>query len=655
MATRTKARSAAFDYFILSNDGNYFICHCKKDDDAGEQFCGTKISSLTTTSSASKTPTNTGKTSNVKRHLQRFHPKIYEVVNNKDIQMTTSTRNMKCTVGQMSPLTSFFVSNKVTVTMNSEKFKKYIIEMVVKNSIPLSFFSKPAFLGMNGEMAAKLNVSLDRDNIRKIIIDEATHQKEELRKTLKGRFMFLKMDGCTRHRVNHFALNVRFISDSNKMVTQTLAVRDTHANHTSEYLAKLVESVLQDFEINKEQVLCIVTDNATNMLSTIDKINAATINNMSNEEDSSETDPLITIEDEFLDDMIEEASKLFPIQHMRCVVHTLQLAIRDGLKGRPAATMISRFRKVATSARTPKIDSIVRKHAGMGAILDQETRWGSTYMMIKRLLDLKPYLEDLANKDVSLTEYEWTQLTDLEALLRFPFSITKKFQAEDLTPGEFLLAWKELLYRLSQTGGLLAEGIVSSMKRREELLLGNTILLAAVYIDPMNRVLLNDDQIAKGKRTLYEIAIRMRGLASESENREAQNEDLIISSQSESSSAEEDFSKHLDRIERSTIKRIKMERKKPLDMEKSKFKEDFFIGLKEVEKYNRSSNLTITEVLPLYPQIIRNVARTITAMPPTQVSVERLFSALRIIKSDLRASMKEDLAEAVLFLRTKME
>jgi hypothetical protein len=39
---------------------------------------------------------------------------------------------------------------------------------------------------------------------------------------------------------------------------------------------------------------------------------------------------------------------------------------------------------------------------------------------------------------------------------------------------------------------------------------------------------------------------------------------------------------------------------------------------------------------------------TVTAMPPTQVSV---FSALKIIKSDLRASMKEDLAEAILFPR----
>jgi hypothetical protein len=39
-------------------------------------------------------------------------------------------------------------------------------------------------------------------------------------------------------------------------------------------------------------------------------------------------------------------------------------------------------------------------------------------------------------------------------------------------------------------------------------------------------------------------------------------------------------------------------------------------------------------------------------MPPTQASMKQLFSALNIIKSDLRASMKEDLAEAILVLRT---
>ena len=41
-------------------------------------------------------------------------------------------------------------------------------------------------------------------------------------------------------------------------------------------------------------------------------------------------------------------------------------------------------------------------------------------------------------------------------------------------------------------------------------------------------------------------------------------------------------------------------------------------------------------------------------MPPTHVSIEKLFFALKIIKSDLRALMKKDLIEAVLFLITNM-
>jgi hypothetical protein len=43
------------------------------------------------------------------------------------------------------------------------------------------------------------------------------------------------------------------------------------------------------------------------------------------------------------------------IQHMRCVVHTLQLAIRDGLKERHAATLIGKLRQVGIAAGPPKL------------------------------------------------------------------------------------------------------------------------------------------------------------------------------------------------------------------------------------------------------------------------------------------------------------
>ena len=60
------------------------------------------------------------------------------------------------------------------------------------------------------------------------------------------------------------------------------------------------------------------------------------------------------------------------------------------------------------------------------------------------------------------------------------------------------------------------------------------------------------------------------------------------------------------------------------------------------------------EAIPLYPKIIKKVAYAVITLPTTQVSIERLFSTLRIIRSDLRVSMKDDLTEAILFLRTNL-
>ena len=67
--------------------------------------------------------------------------------------------------------------------------------------------------------------------------------------------------------------------------------------------------------------------------------------------------------------LAEAAAVSSKIYHMRGVVHTLQLTIRDGLKGRHAMV-----RKIATVARNPKIDSVLKRRAENWAIIDQTTK-----------------------------------------------------------------------------------------------------------------------------------------------------------------------------------------------------------------------------------------------------------------------------------------
>ncbi|KAM4045437.1 LOW QUALITY PROTEIN: uncharacterized protein ACNLHF_009274 [Anomaloglossus baeobatrachus] len=252
-------------------DRKHYVCQCMTNDPDENKCCEAKMSAY-----SGKDKNAPTRASNLKRHLQSFHPEVLKAVDEKDCTQTnepvpSSSSQAKEQRTLQPSVVRYFVSDKVTVTMTVDTFKKHI-ELVVKDSVPISLFSRPAFMCLNGEMA-KLGVSLERESIRKLVIEEAFKQKEELKKTLKGRFLFLKMDACTRHRGNYFAINVRFVCDKNEIITKTLAVKDTKAHHTSEFLQVLVEKVLQDYELKKEQVLSVVTDNASNMISTIKLMN----------------------------------------------------------------------------------------------------------------------------------------------------------------------------------------------------------------------------------------------------------------------------------------------------------------------------------------------------------------------------------------------
>ena len=489
------------------------------------------------------------------------------------------------------------------------------------------------------------------------------------------------MDACTRHRVNYFAINVRYVDDW-RNITKTLAIKDTEAQHSSNFLKQLVNNVLKDYGIQKEHVLCIVTNNASNMLSMVKKINERP------KEDSSSTkefeaqiqeeqpgsshssqrmdwDELIQMEEDSkffegfgeetcdLDEVAEVAACFTEIKHQRCCVYTHQLAVRDPLKEHHSSNLLAKVRKISTAARTPKLDAILKRRAGKEAIMDQATQWGSTYNMVKRLVELRPVLTDMANPDVTLTELQWKKLEELEDVLRLPFKVTKKLQEEYLTPGMFLKEWKMLEHSLTKKTGLPAETLRASMKQREVQFLNNKILLAGVYVDPMNRVLLTEIQKNEAKSALCDLAVRILGL---NRKRSFDNPDTNSTTDSEETCDEEDFEKFLDQQDhKARSKRRKLEEaaKVPASDEKhiESFKLEFYAALKEVKLIDRKSKLDVHEAIKQYPAIERESALLAAALPPTQASVERLFSSLRLIRTDQRAAMKEKLTEAILFLR----
>ena len=272
--------------------------------------------------------------------------------------------------------------------------------------------------------------------------------------------------------------------------------------------------------------------------------------------------------------------------------------------------------------------------------------------MVERLLELKDTLVDIAHPDVCLSEAQWDKVKDLECLLLLPFVFSKHLQTADLTPGAFYKEWKKLIFKFTRVGGDIAKAMKKSMEKREKILLDNDVLLAAVFVDPMHRVALTNDLQERRRKALVAIALGMKAYEQKSsrtiEVDESQN--LSHDELSTSGSDIKDFEKHLDQ----QAKRRRSETEKAADQSSplQQFKINLINALPDIEMFDRTSKLTVMTAIPCYPMILQKAAYAVTALPPTQVTVERLFSSLRIIRSDLRTLMKEDLLEAILFLRT---
>ena len=155
------------------------------------------------------------------------------------------------------------------------------------------------------------------------------------------------------------------------------------------------------------------------------------------------------------------------------------------------------------------MDMLLKLYANKGMVIDMPIRWGSTACMIKRALELKESIKKIKGKETHLTDFEWEELERLNQILQIPHKATIALQKENLTPGECLLEWREVTFRLDKIQGTIASGIAKALKEREKKLMENDIFLAAVWIDSRARILLTENEKSRAKRNLFSLYRRI--------------------------------------------------------------------------------------------------------------------------------------------------
>lgn len=197
-------------------------------------------------------------------------------------------------------------------------------------------------------------------------------------------------------------INIQYVKN-NELCIKTLATRALDQKHTAAYLKQIILKVLDDYEIKMNQIYTITSDNGRNMLKCTSDIKEALINECTDDENNDESDDE---NDDQINTLLNETVSLFQsnvmVNTIRCAAHTTQLAVLDAIKALAIEKQITECRKVAMALRKPsnhmKLESLkLRK-----AILNVPTRWNSTYDMLERLKDLKPFCDDENSNDPAL-------------------------------------------------------------------------------------------------------------------------------------------------------------------------------------------------------------------------------------------------------------
>lgn len=359
---------------------------------------------------------NGTKKHNLGVHLQKVHSEIYEEIAGK---------------------------NKDDVRAKRLKLLQDVVEILTVNGRPFTYILDSGFKSIVQDKldhlkAAGCGLNLSDDNLPEVkehLSKTAIHVRQKIRDEVRGRALALLVDIGTKNRRSIFSISVQYCIKG-KVRVRSIGMIELFSSHTAVYLAEILCARLKVYEIDLRQILTITTDNGANVLKMVRDVeallhnttekpqasqeppNTPTKSNIHQSNTDIQTDNEIEkllaelnnmTDDEALEELFDDAffernknllsamsdkmttdfglDILWDITGVNCAAHTLQLAIKDALKvvARKYSNLINLCRSIAKSLRSKSMQHTFKEHGGTYKIprLDVETRWGSTFVMVR--------------------------------------------------------------------------------------------------------------------------------------------------------------------------------------------------------------------------------------------------------------------------------
>ncbi|KAE8748652.1 hypothetical protein FOCC_FOCC004663 [Frankliniella occidentalis] len=575
----------------------------------------------------------------------------------------------------------------------------------------------PVLKALN-EASTEPALAINRRCVRDLIQAEAQKLRAEIREECVGKMICIKVDAASRKDRRVFSINIQYIHKG-ELQTRNLCVRETKEAHSGSFLSELIIDTLHEFDLLASQVLSGTADNGANVKAALNFLpgpdlstaqfncfHAGVIDTDSEDDDdineqipsgdedgsdisdtepeengeekssADECDPFpslaeSTFEHEDGDNLCQECLALkhgvqfSGVTYVPCAAHTLQLAVGDALNLSPILSLTKKARKMATKLRTHRYAVRLEQLGLTKPVLNNETRWSSTYTMMESLLKLRTGIEQIVEEEEkaqkksgkrkksttmpkettpaprkktrklqNLSPYQWRQVKAYCKALEPAAICTVKLQASDLTAGQFYGEWLACVERTKKVRNLLATRVLAAIKQREKSLFESDVFLPSVFMDPRYKNLLTNDQRKKAISYLQALSVRLENMS------EGEKEDDSGNEVREEVNEEEDI---LENILKST--------EKEEDARESSL-------LKILTDYSASGRIAKeTDIFKYWYDnrkkhpVLFKLSEVMLAVPMTQVSVERTFSHFKQILSVLRFNLSGDIMNDILFLK----
>lgn len=368
-----------------------------------------------------------GNTSNLFKHMKTNHPFQNETKQSMEgsedsgpSTAGTSSSNepciKKCKLDDESqkPIVKSFqrMISYMEGGSKHQKITEAILYFICKDVKPFNVVNGKGFINLMKEVAPTYKIPSPKTFKKRLIEKYASVANNIKSQLLQINRFSLTMDIWTEtmNERSYLGVTLHYL-ESTELKTIDLAVSALETNHTGENISQALENVLEKWEIPKEKIVLVVTDNGANMIAA---------------------------------SAIFFGKKNYPNKHIGCFAHTINLIVAASLKHFRMLPLIEKVRSIVKFVKNSvKQSDMLRKFQQEDGIpegeqkkliLDVQTRWNSTFYMVERFIIMVPFITRLIVQDANgpemLSGKEIADLKQLQILLR-PFEFVTKQASGD--------------------------------------------------------------------------------------------------------------------------------------------------------------------------------------------------------------------------------